>query len=132
MYLHLAIHHALRRAKEPGATSSSTTPQKEKLVQSPHRRSLAAYVAADRYLNTCNRAAKTLTQMAAELGTTKGTVRRWLRRDHWDLWMEYWASADELWEEMKANRECDANSNSHKSRITWDLTDPVWSMPDSG
>jgi hypothetical protein len=36
--------------------------------------------------------------MAAELGTSKSTVRRWLRRDHWDLWMENWASVDEIWE----------------------------------
>jgi len=36
--------------------------------------------------------------MAAELGTTKSTVRRWLRRDHWELWMEHWASAEEIWE----------------------------------
>jgi uncharacterized protein YjcR len=42
--------------------------------------------------------------MAAELGTAKSTVRRWLRRDHWDLWMEYWASVEEIWEDMKAER----------------------------
>ena len=74
-------------------------------MQSPRRRSLAAYVTADRHLRACGRGAKTLTQMAAELGTTKSTVRRWLRRDHWDLWMEYWASAEEIWEDMKAERE---------------------------
>ena len=73
-------------------------------MQSLHRRSLAAYVAADRHLNACSRGAKTLTQMAAELGTAKSTVRRWLRRDHWDLWMEYWASVEEIWEDMKAER----------------------------
>ena len=41
---------------------------------------------------------KTLTQMAKEIGTTKSTVRRWLRRDHWSLWMQHWASAEDLWE----------------------------------
>jgi predicted transcriptional regulator len=40
---------------------------------------------------------KTLTQIAREIGTTKDTVRRWLRRDHWDLWMEHWASVEEIW-----------------------------------
>jgi uncharacterized protein YjcR len=49
--------------------------------------------------------AKTLTQMATELGTSKSTVRRWLRRDHWDLWMERWASADELWVAAQQDRE---------------------------
>jgi hypothetical protein len=37
--------------------------------------------------------AKTLTQMATERGTAKGTVRRWLGRAHGDLWMEHWALA---------------------------------------
>ena len=74
-------------------------------MQSLHRRSLAAYVAADRHLNACSRGAKTLTQMAAELGTTKNTVRRWLRRDQWDLWMEYWASVEEIWEAAQRSRQ---------------------------
>jgi hypothetical protein len=74
-------------------------------VQSPHRHSLTAYVAADRHLRACGgRGAKTLTQMAAQLGTTKNTVRRWLRRDHWDLWMEHRASVEEIWEELKRER----------------------------
>jgi len=51
------------------------------------------------------RGAKTLTQMADEIGTTKSTVRRWLRRDHWGLWMEYWASAEEIWEVSRQDRE---------------------------
>jgi hypothetical protein len=86
--------------KEAGV-ASPTHLSEGKRMQSPRRRSLAAYVAADRHLNTCGRGAKTLTQMAAELGTTKSTVRRWLRRDHWELWMEHWASADEIWEAIQ-------------------------------
>jgi hypothetical protein len=44
---------------------------------------------------------KTLTQMAKEIGTI---VRGWLRRDHWPLWMDYWASDEELWEAEKQTR----------------------------
>src|SRR5262249_37177524 len=47
-----------------------------------------------------------------ELGTTKSTVRRWLKRDHWDLWMEHWASADELWEAPQRGRELSARDKS--------------------
>ncbi len=49
--------------------------------------------------------AKTLTQMAAELGTIKTIVRRWLRRDHWDLWMAHWASVEERWEAGERGRQ---------------------------
>ena len=63
---------------------------------------MAAYVAADRHLKACGRGAKTLTQIGREIGTTKATVRRWLRRDHWDLWMEHWASIEEIWEAGEA------------------------------
>ena len=69
------------------------------------RTATATYVAADRHLRGDLRGAKTLTQMAAELGTTKNAVSRWLRRDHWELWMEHWASVEEIWEDMKAERE---------------------------
>jgi hypothetical protein len=34
--------------------------------------------------------------MVAELGTIKTIVRRWLRRNHWDLWMEHRASVEEM------------------------------------
>ena len=71
---------------------------------------VAAYVAAQRHLRCDLRGAKTLTQMAAELGTTKSTVRRWLRRDHWELWMENWASVDAIWEEMNAKQRSECNS----------------------
>jgi uncharacterized protein YjcR len=48
--------------------------------------------------------------MAAELGTTKNTVRRWHRRDHWDLWMERWASVEEICEELKRERAYQAST----------------------
>ena len=63
-----------------------------------HRTAIAAYVSAQRHLRDDRRGAKTLTQMAREIGTTKNTIRRWLRRDHWGLWMEYWGSAEEMGE----------------------------------
>ena len=66
---------------------------------------MAAYVAADRHLKACGRGAKTLTQIGREIGTTKATVRRWLRRDHWDLWMEHWASIEEIWEAGERDRQ---------------------------
>jgi len=59
----------------------------------PLMTNVAAYLAEQRHLRGDLRGAKTLTQMAAELGTTRSTVRRWLRRDHWDIWMDHWASA---------------------------------------
>jgi uncharacterized protein YjcR len=73
-------------------------------MKGTNRTNVAAYVAAHRHLRNDLRGAKTLTQMATELGTTKSTVRRWLRRDHWDLWMEHWASVDELWEAAQQDR----------------------------
>jgi uncharacterized protein YjcR len=70
----------------------------ERRMKGTNRTNVAAYVAAQRHLRGNLRGPKTLTQMAAELGTTKSTVRRWPRRDHWDLWMEHWASVEEIWE----------------------------------
>jgi hypothetical protein len=70
-----------------------------------HRTTIATYVASQRHLRGGLRGAKTLTQMADEIGTTKSTVRRWLRRDHWPLWMENWASAEDMWEASRQNRE---------------------------
>jgi hypothetical protein len=92
-------------------------------LKETNKTNIAAYVGAQRHLRGDLRGAKTLTQMADELGTTKSTVRRWLRRDHWELWMENWASADELWEAMTAKRRSEGNSISPKS-ITWILPDP--------
>jgi len=78
--------------------------KRRRYLKEKNKTNVAAYVAAQRHLRGDLRCAKTLTQMAAELGTTKSTVRRWLRRDHWDLWMEHWASADELWEAALQDR----------------------------
>jgi IS30 family transposase len=69
-----------------------------------HRSAIAAYVSARRYLREDCKGAKSLTQMAKQIGTTKSTVRRWLRRDHWALWMDHWASAEEIWEAERRDR----------------------------
>ena len=69
---------------------------------------MTAYVAAQGHID--RQRAKTLTQMAAELGASKSTVRRWLRHDHWELWMEHWASVDEIWEEMNSKQRSEGNS----------------------
>ena len=69
-----------------------------------HRSAIAAYVSAQRHLREDRRSGKTLTQIAKEIGTTRTTVRRWLRRDHWPLWMEFWASAEEMWEAARLER----------------------------
>src|SRR5262245_45695917 len=58
-------------------------------------------------------------QMASELAATKSTVRRWLRRDHWELWMEHWASTDELWEAAQENR---LAGNPAQPRPTFQIT----------
>ena len=73
-------------------------------MKQTHRTTIAAYVSAQRHLRGDRRGPKTLTQMAKEIGTTKSTVRRWLRRDHWPLWMEYWASAEDIWEAARQDR----------------------------
>jgi predicted transcriptional regulator len=62
-----------------------------------HRAAIAAYVAAQKHLREGRHGAKTVKQIAADIGTTTTTVRRWLRRDHRSLWMDHWPSANELW-----------------------------------
>jgi hypothetical protein len=62
-----------------------------------YRTAVAAYVAAGRHLRDGGEGAKPVKQMAEEIGTDPNTVRRWLRRDHRQLWMEYWPSINELW-----------------------------------
>jgi uncharacterized protein YjcR len=74
-------------------------------VTSKHRTAIAAYVAADRHLLVGGRGAKTVKQMAKEVGTDPNTVRRWLRREHWELWMEHWPSVEDLWAELQRERE---------------------------
>src|SRR5262245_23440733 len=37
-------------------------------------------------------------------GDPQSTVRRWLRRDHWALWMEHWASVEDIWEAEQQHR----------------------------
>jgi predicted transcriptional regulator len=69
-----------------------------------HRTAITAYVAGERHLKEGGETAKTLSQIAEEIGTTTTTVRRWLRRDHRQLWMQYWPSANELWEEAQREK----------------------------
>jgi uncharacterized protein YjcR len=73
-------------------------------MKETHRTTIAAYVAAERHLRADLRGAKTLKEMAKEIGMTPRTVRRWLRRDHWELWLENWPSAEELWEASQEER----------------------------
>ena len=74
-------------------------------MKEKHRTTIATYVASQGHLRGDCRSPKTLTQMAKEIGTTKSTIRRWLRRDHWPLWMEFWASAEDMWEAARQERE---------------------------
>ena len=74
-------------------------------MKKKHRTTIATYVSSQRHLRGDCRGAKTLTQMAKEIGTTKSTVSRWLRRDHWALWMEHWASVEEIWEAAQRDRQ---------------------------
>ena len=69
-----------------------------------YRTIITTYIAAQRHLRGDGRDAKTLTQMAKEIGTTKSTVSRWLRRDHWAHWMDHWASAEEIWKAEQQTR----------------------------
>jgi hypothetical protein len=69
-----------------------------------YRTAIAAYVAAGRYLREGCDGAKTVAQIAAEIGTDPNTVRRWLRRDHQQLWMQYWPSVNELWEPARVGK----------------------------
>ena len=71
--------------------------RRESVMTPRYRTAIASYVAAGRYLREGGDDAKTVKQMAAEIGTDPNTVRRWLRRDHRQLWMEYWPSVNELW-----------------------------------
>lgn len=69
-----------------------------------YRTAIAAYVAAGRYLREGGDEPKTVKQIAQEIGTDPNTVRRWLRRDHWDLWTQHWPSVNELWEEAQRDK----------------------------
>jgi hypothetical protein len=68
-----------------------------------HSTAVASYVAAERHLGEDRvGVAKTVRRMVAEIGTDPNTVRRWLRRDKRQLWLEYWPSANEPWEAQSA------------------------------
>ena len=63
-----------------------------------NRENVTSYIATQKHLRKDLTGAKRLAQIAEEVGTTRSTIRRWLRRDHWELWMEHWASAQEIWD----------------------------------
>ena len=75
------------------------------MMKSNYRTTVAGYVAAKRHLREDGSGPKTLSQMAMEIGATSSTVRRWLRQDHWELWMEYWPSVGEIFDELRRERE---------------------------
>src|SRR5690242_5739716 len=84
-----------------------------------NRRLIATYVSEQRH--RAGRRAKTLKQIALEIGTTSSTVRRWLRRDHWNVWFEHWASADEIWEAYQREGEQRASPPTRDSETPPDI-----------
>ena len=68
-------------------------------MDNSNRSSLAAYVAQQLHLrDNAKDLPKTLAQMGKEVGVAPATVRRWLKRDHAELWRDYWATVEELWQ----------------------------------
>lgn len=66
-----------------------------------NQRKVAAYLAEGRHLITPDRA-KTIRQMADEIGVRPDTLRSELRRNYYALWAEWWPSFDVLWEQVRA------------------------------
>src|SRR5262245_24805426 len=75
------------------------SPHRREIVMTTprYRTAIASYITSGRHLREGGEGAKTVKQMAKEIGTDPNTVRRWLRRDHWPLWMQHWPSVNELW-----------------------------------
>ncbi len=71
---------------------------------STHRKAVAAYVRAGLHLTAPSRA-KSVRVIAAELGMSATTARRWLRRDHYDQWMEYWPTVEDIFAESERERQ---------------------------
>lgn len=57
---------------------------------SAHRQRLAEYLAAGRHVLPDGRV-KPMWRVGEELGTSRETVQRWLRRDHREAWLKLWA-----------------------------------------
>lgn len=86
-----------------------------------HRSAIADYVKAERHVLSPGRAKK-VKVIAAELGMSDETARRWLRRDHYDEWMEYWPTVEDLFAESA--RERAANPKPQP------VTSPLAGLPD--
>ena len=69
-----------------------------------HRTAIAAYIKDGRHVIAPGRA-KRVAVIAQELAIDRGTVRRWLRADHYDEWMRYWPTVEELFAESARERE---------------------------
>src|SRR5262245_60253412 len=104
MYKDLSLRSCPPLQSAPVFRRGLSTPSKT-IMKETHRSTIAAYVSAQRHLRGDGRGTKTLTRIAKEIGTTKSTVRRWLRRDHWALWMDHWASAEDIWEAGQRDRQ---------------------------
>lgn len=87
---------------------------------SVYRQRVAGYIKAGRHLQT-PREGKPIRQIAAELGIPPPAVRRWLRKDHREVWMQYWPSLAELWAEGEHER----SESLRSSAPLLDLPDPT-------
>lgn len=66
-----------------------------------NQRKIAAYIAEGRHMLTPERA-KTIRQMADEIGINPHTLRHELRRNYYELWAEWWPSYNLFVEQMRA------------------------------
>ena len=86
---------------------------------STHRLSITSYVAKNRHI--ARGATKNLTEIAHDIGTSRATVRRWLRRDHWTLWLQEWASAEELFGPVSFYEDVDSEKKRRLQNLMTDL-----------
>jgi IS30 family transposase len=66
-----------------------------------NQRKVSAYLAAGLHIRTPERA-KTIRQMADEIGVRPDTLRSELKRNYYELWAEWWPSFDALLEQVRA------------------------------
>lgn len=69
-----------------------------------HRETIAAYIKDGRHVIAPGRG-KRIAVVAQELGMDPSTARRWLRADHYDEWMQYWPTVEDLFAESARERE---------------------------
>jgi hypothetical protein len=65
-----------------------------------HRATLGAYIRAGRHMVSENKA-KTIPQIASEIGMSTTTARHWLKADHYAEWLEWWPSVEALFAEWQ-------------------------------